>query len=118
MTTNFAIDSDNGFLLSQNQIVLLEGVEAIAVNCTTEVQTLTGEDPYFQLKGMPNFQTIWEGSPNVPDFETSLRDALLNINGVFNATNFIYDLNDNILTYSIEIQTFIGFTTIEGILNA
>ena len=118
MRTNFAIDDNNGFLIVEDQAVLLEGKEAIAVNCTTEAQTLLGENPYFQENGMPNFETVWQGSPNIPAFESALRDILVSIIGVFNANNFSYTLENNILDYSIDIQTLVGTTTITGSLNA
>lgn len=117
MSLNFAIDNNNGFLVEENQLVLLEDKEAIAVNATTSVQTLLGEEPFLQDVGMPNFETVWEGSPNIPDFERSLRDTLSQVNGISLVGNFIYSLNNNELEYSIDVLTTFGITTVSSTLN-
>lgn len=117
MTTNFAIDSNNGFLVQENQLVLVNDKESIAINCQTLSQTIQSEEPFFQDVGIEYFETLWEGSANIPDFERSLRDTLNSIEGVVYTNNFLYEIENNTLNYQIDILTIFGTTTIGNTLN-
>lgn len=114
MSTIFAIDSNNGFLISGGNATLVTGLDAVVINCQHEAQTLLGEDPFRQNKGMPNFQTVWGGTPNVIEFEASLRSTLLAVADVDSLSNFSATIDGDNLNYSIEINTIFGTATITG----
>jgi hypothetical protein len=118
MSTIFRIDSNNGFRLDGGMISRASGIEAVAINCQHEVQTILGEDPFRKEKGMPNFRTVWNGTPDILQFEFFLRKTLLAVQGVDRVSNFKAEVVENILTYSINIETSFGSEIISGIQNA
>lgn len=118
MSTIFEINSDNGFLVKGGTINRVSGLAAVVINCQHEVQTIRGEDPFRKNKGMPNFQTIWNGTPNVLQFEFFLRQTLLAVKNVDRVSNFQAEVVDNVLNYSIVIETPFGSDLITGSQNA
>ena len=110
----FAINSDNGFLVTGGTINRLTGIEAVLVNCQHEAQVLRGEDPFDKNRGMPNFEEIWAGQPNVLQFEFSLRNVLSVVKDVDSLSNFKADISSNVLDYEITINTPFGSDSISG----
>lgn len=114
MSTIFAIDGNNGFLKSGGTIKLVTQLEAVVINCQHEAQTLRGEDPYRQNKGMPNFKQIWNGTPDVLQFEFFLRQVLGAVADVERLSNFKASVVRGELSYSIDITTPFGTDTVSG----
>lgn len=117
MSTIFKIDSNNGFKVEGGMINRVSGAQAVAINCQHEVQTIRGEDPFRQNKGMPNFQTVWNGTPDVLQFEFFLRQTLLAVAEVERVSNFKAEVVENVLNYAIDIETPFGRETINGTQN-
>lgn len=65
-------------------------------------------------RGIPYYQTLWTGSPNVLAFEAAARDAISSLKGVTGIDSFAARLQDNVLTYSVTINTIYGATVING----
>jgi hypothetical protein len=64
-------------------------------------------------QGLPNFQLIWVGVPNIPQYEAAVRATILAIDGVLEVVSFVASLADNTLTYTITIRTIYGV----GVVN-
>lgn len=62
--------------------------------------------------GIPNFQLIWNGSPNIAQAENSIREALLGVDGVTDVSELSAFVSDNVFRYSAVINTIYGGTTI------
>jgi hypothetical protein len=118
MSTIFKINKKNGFLISGGNIKRVHGLDAVVINCQHEAQTLKGEDPFRQGKGMPNFTKIWNGTPDLIQFEFHLRKVLLAVSNVDRVSNFEARMEGNKLIYSVLITTPFGSETVTGNINA
>ena len=112
----FAINSNNGFLVTGGQLNIVSDLDAVVINCQHAAQELRGEDPFRQGAGMPNLKKggIWDGSPDVLTFEADLRGVLSVVNNVDSLSEFEATVVDNELDYSIKIHTPFGTETISG----
>lgn len=82
--------------------------------CEHAAKTLLGEMIYNANEGIPNFQTIWNGSPNIPQWELALRTTLLNVPGVVDVPTLTTNIVNNVLSYQAVIQTVYGIGAING----
>lgn len=115
MTTTFGTDSNNDLYLGDDgNLVVLTGLAAIIAACETASKAQLGEMVLATALGIPNFQTIWVGTPNISLWENSLRATLEAVPGVLQVSNLTVRVQDNILSYVATISTEFG----EGQLNA
>ncbi len=113
----FEIDTNNGFKLTSGTINRVTGIDAVVINCQHEAQVIQGEDPFNQTRGMPNFDTVWNGNPNLIQFEFNLRRVLLAVANVDSVSNFQSEIVDNVLSYDIDINTPFGTDTVSGSIS-
>lgn len=115
MTTTFATDANNDLFLGvSGNIVVVSGLLAVEDACATATKAQLGEMVLSTELGMPNFQLIWVGTPNVALYETFLRNILEGIPGVMQVTGLTTIVQDNTLSYVANITTQFGETTING----
>ena len=115
----FAVNSDNDIYLdAQGNIAFAFDLTAITQQCKQVAQTLLGEMVYNVNQGIPYFQTVWVGVPNISQFTSALRRAFLAVGGVLEVVSLITSQSGNTLFYTAMIRTIYGnggFTdTIEG----
>lgn len=109
MTRSFAFDSRNDITLgTDGRIAIASGLEACLFACQNVAQTLQGEAQFDIELGLPNFDTIWNGQPNLPQFEASLRAALLGVSGVVSIPSLEVSLSGGVVRYSATIETQFG----------
>lgn len=114
MLSSFAEDENNDFYLDDfGNLAIAQDVRAVLFLCEAAAETLQSELVLNTDIGLPNFQTVWNGAPNLPQYEGILRDTFLKIEGVEEVTQIIVSLKDNILNYNAVIQTRYG----SGVLN-
>ena len=113
----FEIDSNNGFKVTGGTLNRVTGIDEVVINCEHEAQVLQGEDPFDQNRGMPNFKTVWNGNPDIIQFEFHLRRVLLAVKNVTSVNNFIASISDNVLDYEITIVTPFGEATVTGSIS-
>src|SRR6185437_17135580 len=102
----FAVDKNNDFLIGPDgNFVILEGLDAIIQSCEQASKAQMGEMIFAVNQGMPNFQAIWNGSPNVAQFEAALRKTLLRVPGVLSIVDLTTTLKNNVLSYVATINT-------------
>lgn len=77
-------------------------------------QTLLGEMIYATDAGIPYFDVVWNGNPNLAQFEAYLRRAILAVEGVTRITDLSVTPAGNTLTYRATIQTVYGTGTLNG----
>lgn len=102
------------YLGNDGNLVLLFDLQGTVQACQHAVTTLLGEMIYRVNQGIPNFQLIWIGVPNVQQYEAAIRLTLLNVPGVTEVVSFVGDISDNTLTYTAVIKTIYGTGVING----
>lgn len=102
---NFAISSD---------------IDAVLEYCAQAASTILGEVFLNTKIGIPFKQTVWNGVPNIPAYESALRQAFIGVNGggfVQEVVSLTTTLDENTLTYDAVIKTIYGTENISGIIN-
>jgi hypothetical protein len=67
---------------------------------------------FYINQGLPDFQAIWDGVPDVQQFETALQATLLNVTDVEQILSIEASIVDNTLIYNAIILTTYGKTAI------
>lgn len=115
MTRSLAIDGNNDlFLDDADGIATVTGRDAALQNCLTAARTLLGEMVLAFDQGIPYFQVVWVGAPNVAVFEAAMRQRLLAVQDVTGIVDFTTEQVGNVLRYSATISTVYGEGSING----
>lgn len=96
------------FIAKSGQMAIATELEALINICENVVQTMLGELVLQGDTGMPNFQLIWNGAPNIAQAENALREALFGVEGVIDVPELSAFVQDNILRYSATIKSIYG----------
>ena len=120
MTTTLGTTADtNDLYLDQaGNLALLTGQAAVEAACATAAKAQLGEMCLQTQAGIPNFETVFVGVPNLPIFRSYLRKTLLGVDGVNDVTaltvnvvqvlNETTGLNESVLTYEATIESIYG----------
>lgn len=108
-TLTFSINTNNDLYLDQNDNIAMD-VDLLAVQdaCLGAARTILGEMLFYITQGLPDFQAIWQGVPDVQQFETALMMTLLNIVDVQQVLSIEVAIANNVLTYNAVILTTYG----------
>jgi hypothetical protein len=104
----------NDMYLDQGNIAMAFDIEALVQICRQVCQVRLGEVVLDTIAGLPFFETVFNGSPNIQQFETALTIALSNVPGVTQVQSVTVTVNGNILNYVAVILTIYGGTVING----
>jgi hypothetical protein len=105
----FAVNSANDIYLdSLGNLALAYDLTAITQECAQAAKTLLGEMIYNVDQGIPYFQFVWIGVPNIGQYTSALRQAFLAIDGVLEVVSIITSQTNNTLSYSAVIRTIYG----------
>jgi len=109
VTKKLAVDSNNDLYIDgTGSIAFVEGLDCVLQNCEHAMKTMLGECVLDIERGIPNFETIWLGSPNVPQYVLAARVALEAVADVDEVTAFDTAQVGDVLTYSATIVTVYG----------
>lgn len=115
MTATFGTDKNNDLYLGNDKnLVLLTGLPAIIAACETATKAQLAEMVLSIEQGIPNFETIWIGSPNYATYVSYLRNTLVGILGVQAVSSLQLKVLNNMLSYTAEIKTEFGTAVING----
>lgn len=115
MTKTLGTNSNNDLYLSPDgNVVLLSGLPAVLAACENVAKSQLREMVLAQQAGIPNFQTVWVGVPNLEIWKQYLRRQLSNVMGVVEVVSLNAQQRGNILTYSATIRTEFGEGSING----
>lgn len=115
MTKTFATDKNNDlFLGPDGNLVMDTGVLATRDICKGVAETRLGELIFDVTDGIPYFQAIWVGTPNLPQFEAALLNALQSVPGVVRVLDLAVSKDKNILNYTAVVLTNLGEVTVNG----
>lgn len=96
MTQTLGVDSNNDIYLGANgNVVVLQGQSAVEAACRSVSLASLGEEVLALDSGMPFFQAVFVGVPNLAIFENFLRDGLEGVDGVIAVTNLSTKINKN-----------------------
>jgi hypothetical protein len=113
MVQTFATNADNDIFLAANgNLLVLTTNSAVMAACKTAARAQLGEMIYATGLGLPNFQAVWIGVPNLALWQSYLRNTFQNVEGVTQVSNITITVSDNILHYTAEITTQFGITQI------
>tara|TARA_R110000868_G_scaffold124114_3_gene328314 strand:+ start:270 stop:620 length:351 start_codon:yes stop_codon:yes gene_type:complete len=101
-------DNRDLFLNSRNDISMNSDLDACLQTCESVAMLLRGEDIYNISEGLPNFELVWDGVPNIPQYRAALISAIEKVNDVIKVSNYDFIVNNNELIYNIEIETNFG----------
>ncbi len=102
-------------LTPSNSIGVSTDLEAVIQICEHVVKTMLGELILQGDQGVPNFQLIWNGAPNIPQAQNAIREALLSVEGVTTVTQLTAFVQNNTLYYNATIQTIYGEASLGGV---
>lgn len=115
MTQTFAADANNDLSLGPDgNLTLLSGVAAVEAACANAAKTLLGEMVLATDQGLEYFQALWIGSTDVAHFETSLREAILAVDGVTQISSLVFTQTGDTLSYAALIVTRFGPGAVNG----
>lgn len=115
MVQTLGINANNDLYLGPDgNIVLLSGLDAVVTACKNACLTQLGECVLQQGIGLPNFQTVWVGVPDIAIWQSYLQNVILAVEGVTQVTSITISAQNNVLSYVAEIQTIYGNTVING----
>lgn len=96
------------YLGPSGQLALSSDLEAVSQTCEHVVKTMMGELILQTDQGIPNFQMIWNGAPNLAQAENALREALLGVKGVLAVPQLSAFVENHVLIYNATIETIYG----------
>jgi hypothetical protein len=106
MVQTFATNQNNDIYIDESKsLVLLSGIKAVAAACSTISKSQLGEMVLTTTQGLPNFQSVWIGVPNLRIWQAFLQSALQNVEGVMQVTNIKITPATGKLSYQANIQT-------------
>jgi hypothetical protein len=103
------------YIAPSGRLAIATELEAVMKVCENVVQTMMGELILQGDEGIPNFQLIWNGAPNIAQAEASIREALMNVDGVIDVVELTSFVEANIFKYNAIIKTKYGTGAINGI---
>lgn len=99
--------ADGNLALAQDRDAVMQALQQAA-------QTVLGEMIYAADQGVPYFDTVWGGSPNLAQFNAYLRRAFLAVDGATDVQALTVSVANKTLTYNAVITTVYGTVAVNG----
>lgn len=116
MTQVFSVDSNNDLFIKENGTLAINTqLQAVLQACEHVAKSQLFEMVLDQERGVPNFETIWNGSPNIAQFEAFLRRNILTVPDVIEIVSLETNVQNNVLRYVAEIRTTFGTGVLNGV---
>ena len=115
MTKTLGTNAKNDLYLGPDgNVVMLSGIAAVLAACASVARSQPREMVLAQQAGLPNFQTVWVGVPNLEIWKQYLRKQLENVSGVVEVQALGAEIRGNTVSYSATIKTQYGEGTLNG----
>jgi len=102
-------NNNNDLYIAPNgQLAINSDLSALSQTCEHVVKTMMGELILQGDTGIPNFQLIWGGAPNIAQAENAIRESLLNVIGVEDVTELSAFVSNDKFVYNATIKTIYG----------
>lgn len=110
-----ATNSDNDIYMDNfYNIAFSEDKKALSNVVLNAVRTNRGELQYDLSAGIPYFDTLFSNPPNVPMWESFLKQVTLSIPGIDSVESFSYKVTDHVFRYAMTLTTNLGEVTVNG----
>jgi len=110
-----SVDANNDiYRAADGNLAIATGLTAVLQACAQAVKVMTLEMVLSYDQGMPNFQAVWSGKPNVAQFEAAARSRLLAVPNVLEVTEFTAVVSGGVLRYSASIKSIYGESVLNG----
>lgn len=97
-----------------NQLEIVTELQATLQACQAAMEAQQFEMIFAQNRGMPNAATVWDGNPNLQQFEFSARRVLRSVENVVSIDSFEAEIVDNTVLYQATIRTNYGIGNIQN----
>lgn len=115
MVKSFAFDSTNDLYLdTSSNLAIAQDIEAVKFACQNAIQTILGEMIYQTNQGVPYFQIVWKGNPNLLQFKAALTATLLTVANVKEVVTIEFSRDGNRLNFVCTILTIFGIVPVES----
>lgn len=109
MTRTFAVDANNDLVIGEDdRLSIASGLDAVLQNCEHAAKTILNEMVLAQGEGLPYFEAVWVGVPNLPVWEAAFRARILAVADVLSIDAFVMQRVGETLTYRATISTAYG----------
>lgn len=105
------------FIGTDGNLAVSSGINAVEWACQSAAKAQLNEMVYAYDQGVAYFQTIWTDGANVAQFESSLRNAITNVDGVVSISEFSVLVENDQLSYSMTINTEFGQGFVNGTVS-
>ena len=109
LTTN---ENNDIFIGDDGNLSTSRGIEAVKFIAKGVAETQRGEIVLDVEKGLPNFESLWNGVPNIPQYEAALRLALSEVQGVESIESLVVANVEGVFKYTAVLKTTAGLVTI------
>lgn len=106
--------SNDIYLDSTGNLALLSGQSAVSNVAQNASLMQLGEAIYQTNLGLPTFETVFNGVPNLAIYEAYLRATLTAVPGVVQVTSITSKVANNTFSYTATIETIYGTTYLNG----
>jgi len=100
--------SNDIYIGSNGNLVILQGLSAVEAACQSTSLLRLGEAILSTTSGIPFLQAVFNGTPNIAVFESYLRTAILNVDGVISIQSLTISVSQGTLSYVAIIQSIFG----------
>ena len=115
MARTLSVNANNDIYLDHlGNLSVSFDLQAVLQDCAQKAKTRLGECVFNTNVGIPFFETVWIGTPNIPQFQAALRAAFLSVDGVVEVISLMTSQIDDRLTYTAVIRTIYGAGGISG----
>lgn len=115
MTQTFAVNDNNDiFINNTGNLSIVFGLTAVLQVCEQYAKALLGEMVLNTNLGIPYFQTVFNGVPNLQQYTAALRLAFLTVPDVLEVVSLITGQTGSTLSYTAIIRTIYGSGGISG----
>ena len=110
---SFSLNASNDiYINASGNLAVDENLAALEDICRNVSKALLGEEVLTTGNGIPYFQSVFNGTPNIANFQNYLTSQLNGVEGVNAVTNISISIADNTLTFVATIDTIYGPSTI------
>jgi hypothetical protein len=103
-----AFPANDIYIGSNGNLVILQGQQAVQAACQSASLLQLGEAVLATTTGVPYFQTVFNGTPNIAAYQSYLRKAILNVQGVIGITSLTVNVGGGVLNYTAVINSVFG----------
>jgi len=107
-------DNNDIYVNAYGNIATSEDISALANVSKNRALTNLGEPEYNQLFGIPYFETIFTDTPKIDLFQAAMIDCMEGQEEVERVSNFEYNQNNDVFSYTLTEQTIYGDIQING----